>query len=98
MDFYVSDVYESRTVFANQPVRSQKFEVYMLCNSFPFYGARRRKKQVWGAVLVCPGGEMYHAGERHGRAYVWPRVRRGCQWLAMVCGAGDPIVGEAEAR
>ncbi|CAN0110976.1 unnamed protein product [Pylaiella littoralis] len=56
------------------------------------------RRQVWGAVLVCPGGEMYHAGERHGRAYVWPRVRRGCQWLAMVCGAGDPIVGEAEAR
>lgn len=54
--------------------------------------------QVWGAVLVCPGGEMYHAGERHGRAYVWPRVNRGCQWMAMVHGLGDPVVGEAETR
>lgn len=41
---------------------------------------------------------MYHAGERHGRAYVWPRVKRGCQWMAMVHGLGDPVVGEAEAR
>lgn len=39
---------------------------------------------------------MYHAGERHGRAYVWPRVRRGCEWLAMAHGTGDPVVGEAE--
>lgn len=39
---------------------------------------------------------MYHAGERHGRAYVWPRVRRGCEWLAMAHGTGDPAVGEAE--
>lgn len=53
--------------------------------------------QVWGAVLVCPGGEAYHAGERHGRAYVWPRVRRGSQWLAMAHGVGDPIVGNDEA-
>eukprot|EP00903_Cladosiphon_okamuranus_P012662 g11843.t1 len=53
-------------------------------------------REVWGAVLVCPGGEMYHAGERHGRAYVWPRVRRGCEWLAMAHGTGDPVVGEAE--
>eukprot|EP00752_Nemacystus_decipiens_P009287 g8298.t1 len=54
--------------------------------------------KVWGAVLVCPGGEMYHAGERHGRAYVWPRVRRSCEWLAMAHGTGDPIVGDAEQR
>lgn len=39
---------------------------------------------------------MYHAGERHGRAYVWPRMRRGCEWLAMAHGTGDPVVGEAE--
>ncbi|CAN0404561.1 unnamed protein product [Ectocarpus sp. 12 AP-2014] len=55
------------------------------------------KYEVWGAVLVCPGGEMYHAGERHGRAYVWPAVRRSCPWLAIVHGIGDPIMGEAEA-
>lgn len=41
---------------------------------------------------------MYHAGERHGRSYVWPRVKRACQWLAMVYGTEDPVVGEAEAR
>lgn len=47
---------------------------------------------------MCPGGELYHAGERHGRAYVWPRVRRGCEWIAVVHGTGDPVVGDAEAR
>ncbi|CAB1111685.1 unnamed protein product [Ectocarpus sp. CCAP 1310/34] len=56
------------------------------------------KYEVWGAVLVCPGGEMYHAGERHGRAYVWPAVRRGCPWLAILHGNGDPIMGDTEAR
>lgn len=41
---------------------------------------------------------MYHAGERHGRAYVWPRVRRDCQWMAMVHAMSDPIVEDDEAR
>lgn len=30
---------------------------------------------VDGLVLVAPGGDEYHAAERHGRAYVWPAIR-----------------------
>ncbi|CAN0100104.1 unnamed protein product [Discosporangium mesarthrocarpum] len=56
------------------------------------------KHQVWGAILVCPGGEIYHAGERHGRAYVWPLIQERAPWLALVYGDGDPFVEEAEVR
>ena len=56
------------------------------------------RRQVWGAVLVCPSGEIYYAGERHGRAYLWSRMKKTCPWIAMVHGKGDPLMGDAEAR
>ncbi|CAM9268901.1 unnamed protein product [Choristocarpus tenellus] len=54
------------------------------------------RHKVWGALLVCPGGELYHAGERHGRAYVWTLIRKACPWLGIVHGRDDPFTDEDE--
>lgn len=50
-------------------------------------------------VTVDPRGIFKHAGcSCTGPLITILRVRRGCQWIAMVLGKSDPIVGDAEAR